>query len=254
MFEPWWEIPLLLAAGVLGGFINTVAGGASLVALPAMVAVGLPGTVANASNNLATTLAALSAAVGYARRGFAQNRLLAWLFPAAVAGAAVGAGIVVVLPEQVFRRVVAVLMLVALGLVLRKPGAPPPKSHPTDAGFSTRRGVLGAFVFFFLGIYGGFFGGGLGLVVLPLLVLMFDLDFVTANAVKSGLGFGMNAMALAVFTYGGLVAWVEGAILAVGMVAGSAIGVRLAVAKGALWIRGLLVAIAVPAAVYFWLG
>ena len=234
----------VVLAGLAGGFVNTVAGGASLIGLPVLVWLGLPATVANATNNVATTAQSIAAAVGYARRGFGAPRAtLILLLPGAV-GAAVGASVVVALPEAVFRRVVALFMVAALVVVLRPPPAP--------RGPRTVRRVLTAVAVGLLGVYGGFFGGGVGLVLLPLVATGLALDYVTANGVKSAVAAAMNATAFVVFVASGLVAWRVAVVFVVAMVLGAQMGVRMAVRRGSRWVRGVLVVVTIAAVPYFW--
>lgn len=252
-----WQDALLVLAGVAAGFVNAVAGGASLISFPVLVAFGLPPTIANATNNVATTVQSLSAWVGYTRRGFHATPVLLALLPSVLLGAWLGASLVVDLDQGAFSRIVGGLMLVALGLIWLAPRGASDEPSPQRAARSQRvpgtplQWALGVLWFVALGVYGGFFGGGLGLVVLPSLALVFGLDLVRANSVKSGLGLAMNATAFVVFWRAGLVEWRPAAILTVGMVAGSQLGVRWAVRVSPRALRLALTAITVVAAAHF---
>lgn len=239
----------LAAAGVLGGFVNTVAGGASLICMPVVAWLGLPANAANATNNLATTAQSLFSAVSFGRHGFRDNRLVALLALPALLGAILGSWLVVELSERAFSRIVGLLMLGTLFLVLRRPR---PKPRPPGQRVVPRgRAAAGLLIFGALGVYGGFFGGGLGLVMLPTLVLLFDLDLVTGNGVKTALSFVMNLTAAVVFVAHGLVHLPYALPLTAGMLVGARIGVKMSIRGGDAWIRRLLIVVTVVAAAWF---
>ncbi|GMV41956.1 MAG: hypothetical protein AMXMBFR64_36720 [Myxococcales bacterium] len=238
----------LAVVGVAGGFINTVAGGASLLCMPVLAWLGLPANAANATNNLATTAQSLFSAASFARRGFRDLRLVAILALPAVAGAVLGSWFVVELPERAFSRIVGLLMLGTLVLVLKKPR---PKGRTERPPLRRGAAVGGVALFGVLGIYGGFFGGGLGLMMLPLLVLLFDLDLVTGNSVKTALSFVMNLTATFVFVAHGLVHLAYAIPLTAGMLVGARLGVTMSIAGGDAWIRRFLVVITLVAAAWF---
>ena len=241
----------LAVVGVLGGFINTVAGGASLLCMPVLAWLGLPPTAANATNNIATTAQSLFSAASFAKHGFRDHRLVAILALPALIGALLGSWLVVELSQVAFSRIVGLLMLGTLALVLRRPR--PKARTPGGERPPLRRGraLAGVGIFTVLGVYGGFFGGGLGLVMLPTLVLLFDLDLVTGNSVKTALSFIMNLTAAFVFVAHGLVHVAYAIPLTAGMLVGARLGVKMSIKGGDAWIRRLLVVVTVIAAAYF---
>ncbi len=244
-----WSWVILFAAGVAGGFANAVAGGASLLCMPALVFFGLPVDAAIATNKLATTAQSVYTAARYGQKGFFNKRV--WMFCAgpALFGAAFGAYLLVSLAEfkEVLHGVVIAVLLVALALILFvKRDAPAPEETPLPP----RTSPWGALLVGVIGVYGGFFGGGVGLVLAPLLYTVFRLDYVSANGVKAGLGAVMNVTALSIFVWSGLVLWLEGACLVAGMLVGANIGVNTAVERGEAWVRGALVLATVATVVY----
>lgn len=241
----------LAAAGVLGGFINTVAGGASLICMPVVAWLGLPANAANATNNLATTAQSLFSAASFAKHGFRDNRLVALLAIPALLGAVVGSWLVVEMSARTFSRVVGLLMLGTLVLVLRRPRPKARAAGGDRPPIPRGRAIAGVGLFALLGVYGGFFGGGLGLVMLPTLVLLFDLDLVTGNGVKTALSFVMNLTAAVVFVVHGLVHLAYAAPLTAGMLVGARLGVKMSIRGGDAWIRPLLVVVTVIAAAWF---
>jgi uncharacterized membrane protein YfcA len=219
--------------------------------MPVLAWLGLPATMANATNNLATTAQSLFSSASFARHGFRDNRLLAILAAPALLGAILGSWLVTAMSDRLFSRIVGVLMLFTLVIVLRKRQRPGTPARERRAQLGAARTLGGVLLFAALGVYGGFFGGGIGLVMLPLLVLIYDLDFVTGNSVKTGLSFVMNVTAAVVFAAHGLIHLVYAAPLTAGMLLGAQVGVRMSIRGGDRWIRALLVVITVIAAAYF---
>ncbi len=249
------QLAALFLAGGLGGFLNAVAGGASLVVFPILVLIGLAPKEANATNNLATTLVAIQSYLDYRRRGVLDDGHTLKLTIPVLLGAGLGAFSVVSLSREVFARLVGFLLLASLAIVLHKPTphAPePPVENRGRLSIARRhQAVLGFLLFLGLGIYGGFFGGGIGMLMLPLISSLFGLDLVAANRVKTGLVALMNLSACAVFLYHDMVNFSAAAVVYGGMMIGSIVGVRTAVRKGERFLRPLLVGVTALASAYF---
>lgn len=243
------EYMLLIVVGLVGGFLNTVAGGASLLTLPVLIFLGIPPTQANATNNVATTAQSLLAAIRHAERGYTDWWLVARLSLPAVLGGAVGALIVVSMTDAVFRQVIAVVMVGALLVVAR------PRVSPGVGGglgkFSLAAGLLGVAL---LAVYGGFFGGGVGLLLLPLIAGLFGRDLLTANGVKCALTFAMNVTAAGIFLWNDMIHWLPAGVLTAAMLVGAWIGVDAAIERGEAWIRRVLVVVTLSAAGWLALG
>lgn len=228
----------LLLVGVAGGFANSVAGGASLMSMPALLMCGLPLQAALATNKLATTGQSIFTAFRYRQGGYFS--LKTWTSAAlpALLGASLGALIVLELPQWVLQLVVGVVLCLALGLTLFAPRVKEGEVVETGRKYSmgTSWVAMGG-----IGVYGGFFGGGVGLVLVPVLNRFYGLDFLRANGVKSGLAAVMNFTALAIFLVGGGVEFAYGGILLLGMLLGAYFGVNVAINKGEKWVRVALV-------------
>lgn len=240
------ELGLLLLVGFMGGFLNTVAGGASLMTVPLLIYLGLPPTHASATNNLATTCQSLLAAIRHAQRGYGDRALVLRLGVPAVIGGAVGALVVVSMSDDAFRQVIAAVMVLALFVVAR----------PRSTGEVPRvpRGPLlllaGGGGVGVLAIYGGFFGGGVGLLLLPLIVAVSGRDLLVANGVKTALVFAMNVTATAVFLWHDMIHWVPASVLTGAMLVGAWVGVDVAIERGETWIRRVLVVVTCLAAAW----
>ena len=214
------------AAGLAAGAINTIVGSGSLITFPTLLAVGYPAVLANVSNTIGLVPGSVSGAVGYRRELAGQRARIFALLPAAVAGAVVGAALLLVAPGA-FRDVVPVLILVAVALVLIGPSV---SRRRAEAGrIAEHPGPLLHSGVFLTSIYGGYFGAAQGVIFLALLGLTLDDDLQRLNGVKNVIAAVVNGVAAVYFIAAHDVAWIAVLILVVA----STIGGQL----GALWGR-----------------
>jgi hypothetical protein len=228
------DIVLLVAGGLAAGVVNTLAGGGSLLTVPLLVLAGVPGNVANGSNRIGILASNASATAAFRRLGVSGlSRTLPVLVPVAV-GSLVGALLVARLADETFERAFGVLMVPLLLLSLR-----PPVSKPAE-----RRVWSGPFtvlVFLAIGLYGGAFQAGIGLLLMVALSRS-GMDPVVANSVKVVVIMVVTVTALPLFIAGGRVAWGPAMVLAAGFAVGGVLGARLTVTRGASLIRPVMVA------------
>jgi uncharacterized membrane protein YfcA len=236
----WGLYPLLVGAGFVAGFVNTLAGSGSAVTLPLLIFMGLPASVANGTNRVAIVLQTVAAVSGFRQRGVLDRRGALVLSLPAVLGSVIGAQVSLGLDEQLLRRCIGSLMLVLLVVILLRPGRWLRGTLERMSGMPTAKQLL---LFLAIGFYGGFIQVGVGIWLLVGLVLGLGYDLVRANAVKVAIVFCLTLAALAVFVLNGQVQWREGLILAVGNVLGAWAGTRFAVEGGAIWVRRVLIAI-----------
>jgi len=233
---------LLIAAGFVAGFINTLAGSGSAVTLPALIFLGLPASVANGTNRVAIVLQNVTALASFRRDRMLDTRGALWLAAPAVLGSLVGAQVSLGLDEQWMRRVIGVVMLIMLPLILVRPER---WLHGTLRQMSGRPGLKHMLVFFAIGVYAGFIQVGVGIFLLVGLVLDLGYDLVRANAVKVVVILASTLVALLVFAANARVQWREGLVLAIGSSLGAWTGAHFAVERGAVWVRRLLIVIVV---------
>lgn len=242
----WYIYPLVIAAGFAAGFINTLAGSGSLITLPLLIFLGLPANVANGTNRVAILLQNV---IGVGRFNYLKvldlRRGLLLAIPAIV-GAVIGARIAVSIDEQTMRRVIGILMIVMLALLIVRPKRWL-QGRPEMLG--KKPGWLQVLSFFAVGIYGGFIQAGVGLFLLAALVLGAGYDLVKANAVKLLIVLCFTIFALVIFIINNQVVWSVGLILAVGNMGGAWVATRMAVEKGAAFVRLLLIAVVIVSAV-----
>lgn len=238
------------AAGFVGGLMNGIAGGGTLATFPSLLALGLDAKIANATSTVALWPASLAGAWGH-RAHLDGTRAALWrLGLPSVAGGAVGAALLLFTPTPVFVRLVPWLILFATALFAGQEGVVRflrtgrevghPAMEPSTAWWS------GAMAFQFLvGVYGGYFGAGAGILMLAALGLLGFADIHRANGVKNILGLCVNAMAVLVFVACGLVSWPHVASVALGGVVGASVSALVARRLGRRFVRGVVVAIGI---------
>jgi uncharacterized membrane protein YfcA len=217
------EFLWLVAAGAIAGVMNAIAGGGTFVTLPALIAAGVPPVAANASSTVALVPASLSSAWAY-RRGLQPIGpvSLQTLLGASVAGGLVGALLLLGTPDRVFEKVLPWLLLVAAVMILFGPAL---RRRMVARGLhiGARATLLGQFA---VAIYGGYFGGALGLITMALWTLLSDLDFQAVAPARVLSVSVTNAAAVVCFIFAGAVSWPQTIAVLAGGVAGGFLGAK----------------------------
>lgn len=218
-----WEIALLAIGGIVGGFCNAIAGGGTFFTFPALLAVGLPPVVAGATS-------AVSIWPGHAASLIGEGRVLReelGRHPGRVAifalASAAGAGLLLFSGDAVFRALIPWLLLFATGLFALGPALNrwlARRGTRVSAGLS---GVGEGLVAF----YGGYFGAGLGVMLLALLTITGGGELARLNAVKNGLATLSTSIAVVIFAASGAVAWGPAALVFLGAIVGGMLGGRM---------------------------
>jgi uncharacterized protein len=222
------EAAVLAFAAVVAGAINAVAGGGSLISFPVAVAIGLSPLVANATNAVALTPGSVASAFAY-RREIGQDRAITRLFlPVAAAGAVAGSVLLLATPQSLFDAIVPLLVLFATGILLAQNlrGA---KLTPASAEWRVpQRPLVALLLQFLVGVYGGYFGAGMGIMMLAILTWMGGVDIHRMNGVKCVLGAVINAIAGVLFVVAGAIDYPAAAVMAAGAIAGGFVGAGVA--------------------------
>ncbi len=228
--QDWLWPAVLVAAGLVAGFVNTLAGGGSILTLPLLMLAGLPPHVANGTNRVAVFLQSLAGTTDFNRHGLVHRGAVVGLLVPTLLGALLGAVTAAYLPGELLEPVLLLAMAgVAITLLVRPEIlAPRPGGAPRDV----RDAPLALPALFAIGFYGGFAQAGVGLLLLSVLGGLLRYDLVRANALKLLVITAFTGLALVVFVVAGQVWWVPGLALSVGMVAGSRLGVRFALQAG----------------------
>ncbi|MCB4858381.1 TSUP family transporter [Sphingobium sp. PNB] len=228
-------IAFLMAAALMAGCIDAMAGGGGLIALPALLAAGIPPVPAVATNKLQSSLGTFGACVAYARAGHMDLKAYRWPIFAAFAGSVGGAWLV----QRVDPSILAGLMPVLL-IALAAYFTFSPKMSEIDR--HQRIGmVLLSLLIGVIGFYDGFFGPGAGAFYTSIFIALGGLGLVRATAQTKAANFASNLAGLLTMIAGGHVIWIVGLAMAVGSIAGGQIGSRLAMRFGSRLIRPLLI-------------
>jgi len=243
-----WHYLLLAVLGVIAGTLNVLAGGGSLLTLPAMVFLGLDGAVANGTNRVAILAQNVTAVGGFRSLGFSDMKLSFSLALAALPGGICGALLGTMVRGELFNRVLgAVLIGVLLFMTLqrfqevRKGSGDKGETEKTESGGPSRRQlILGHLAMVAVGFYGGFIQAGVGFLLMAALHRVLGLDLVRVNMHKVFIVGFFTSAALIIFAARGQVLWIPGLALAVGNSIGGWLGSQLSVLKGENWIRNAL--------------
>jgi uncharacterized membrane protein YfcA len=197
------DILLILAAAFCAGVLNTIAGGGTFLTFPALVFIGVPPVMANATSAVAVLPGYLGGAIGFREELMRfDKRQLMKLVGITFAGGLIGALLLLVSSNKTFSIVVPFLLLAATMAFLFGD-----RVRAWAARKSRAVTPFGAGGLFLVSLYGGYFNGGLGIVLLALFALWGMVDLHEMNGLKTGLSFALSAMSVAVFAAGGLVTW-----------------------------------------------
>ena len=224
------EIILVVLAAVAAGAVNALAGGGTLITFPTLVSlVGLPAVAANVTNTVALVpgyFGATLAQIGEIRE---QKKRLWWVLPAGVIGGLCGGLLLLNTGEKVFRTLVPFLILLASGLLaIQDPVRSWIQRRAARHGAKPVSEAWAALPVGVAGVYGGYFGAGLSVIVLAVLGLTLDDNLTRLNALKQAISFSVNIAAAVLFVFSGQVVWSVALVMAVGALAGGALGGRLA--------------------------
>ncbi len=240
----------LAAAAFAAGAINAVAGGGSLVSFPALLAAGYPSKAANVTNTVALWPGYVGGSIGYRGELRRQRRRIALLTAPAVLGSLVGSAVLLGTPDSTFDAIVPFLILFACGVMaFQGPlsrlarAASRREAHPPSVTPAL------AVTVFILAVYGAYFGGGLGIIMLATLAVLLPDDLQHSNALKGLLSALINVVAVAYFALFGPVAWQAVIVMAFGALAGGYLGVGIARRLGAFWLRVAVISYGVTAAI-----
>jgi uncharacterized protein len=238
---------LLIAAGCIAGFMNSIAGGGTLVTFPSLVFVGLPSIVANATSTIALLPAAVASAAGYRRKITTVSRWLRLFGPVSLLGGLLGGILLVQTPARVFDWLVPFLILFATILFMAHGSFTSFFGHRAASVHGkgpSRKWIIGAVIFqFAVAVYGGYFGAGIGILMLASLGMLGFEDVHEMNALKVMMGFLINVIAATYFIGSGLVYWPAAGIMVLGTILGGYFGAHFAQRVPQGRVRGMITAI-----------
>ncbi len=228
----------LFAAGAAAGFINTMAGGGSLLTLPALLLLGLSPHLANGTNRLAVVTQSLSGALMFHREGKLHTGAVLPIAAPTIVGALAGAVAAAIAPEELLKPVLLGTMVLMALLMLVKPNlVSAPEDGEPRSPWRHPPSLIGLFL---AGVYGGFVQAGVGFVLLGVLSGLMRYDAVRANALKLVCTLFFGIAALGVFIAANQIVWIPAAVLAAGTVLGSQLGVRFAIKANPKVLRAII--------------
>ena len=255
----------LFIAALIGGALNAVAGGGSFIGVPALLSAGIAPVAANATTTLAMWPGSLSSAVAYRREIVRARHWLVTLGAASLVGGLVGGWLLIRTTDQRFLQLLPWLMLAAAvtftigGRVadrLQRGGrqsAPtqPASPHPAPSAPRTPAPVWILLFQFVIAIYGGYFGGGMGIMMLAAFSVAGMADIHEMNGIKTLLAVAINGVALVEFIADGAIAWAPGLIMVAGAIVGGYFGASFARRIETRAVRAIVIVIAWTMTLYF---
>jgi uncharacterized membrane protein YfcA len=243
----------LFFAGAVGGAINAVAGGGSFVAFPALLFTGVPPVPANATNTLALWVGTTASGGAYRQKLDIPRRVMIPLIVTSVIGGVAGAVLLIKTPAQTFLKVLPWLMLGATLLFAfgkRLTG----RISAGMSGETTTGSTVGATIFeLAVALYGGYFGGGMGILNLAMLSALGMTDIHAMNKLKVILGSIINGVAAIAFVVTGFILWPQAGVMTVGAIVGGYGAAHYAQKLPQSWIRVLVIAVGTLMTIYFFM-
>ena len=220
-------VSLLLAVGVCAGFINTLAGGGSMLTLPVLMLMGMPADMANGTNRLAVVVQALTGVHGFNKHGYLETNDLYPIMKPMLVGALMGALAVSYMPPGILKPVLLISMMVMSVVMMFSSTAvfPGLDEKPKRMG-NLRWGRLGIFL---CGVYGGAIQGGVGFVLILFFSGALRYSLLQANAWKMLCTLGFSIISLIIFIMREQVVWLPGAILSAATVVGVLLSLKFAI-------------------------
>ncbi len=244
-----FEYLLLIPIGFIAGFLNTVAGGGTLLTLPTLLFLGLPAPIANGTNRIAILIQTLTAVRGFKSKGVSMYPFSMYLGISAFFGAIIGAKLAIGVDGVLFNRILAIIMIGVLISILL--------NHKKDFSAKIEKTtgkhlVYAVIIFFFLGIYGGFINAGIGFLMLMILPYVNGLTLLKSNVTKVFVVATYSVAAVVVFALENKINYTLAIILTLGNASGAWVGSRWSVKKDDKVIKWFLIITVSSLALKLW--
>lgn len=231
------QLAVLSATGVLAGFINVVAGGGSLLTLPLMIFLGLPPVVANGTNRIGIIAQNIVAVSNFSRKGVFVFPFSLYAGGIAVLGSITGSLLAVKMDDQLFNRILSVVMVLTGAAILFSNK----KTVSNIAIPEVKNKAVSLIFFLFIGIYGGFIHVGIGFLMILILSRINHLSLKYANSIKVFVALLFSISSIIVFILNDAVNWNIGLVLAIGTSLGGYLGSHFTMKKSEKWIKYILI-------------
>ena len=239
----FWQEAIIFAAAFMAGMVNSVAGGGTLISFPTLVWLGRNPIIANTTNAVALWPGSLAGMIGFRRELAGSRRWILLLSAPSLVGGVLGAYLLLHTSSRTFSIIVpylillATLLLAAQELIMRR-------LRPVNGGHKSHAWWASAVTFQLLvGIYGGYFGAGIGILMLAALGLLGLTDIHQMNGLKNFFALYINGIAAVYFVWSGTVIWVDALLMAVGAIVGGYSGAGLARKLGRRFVRYAVIGI-----------
>jgi uncharacterized protein len=240
---------LLFFAALLGGTLNAVAGGGSFIAFPTLLFTGVPAVPANATNTVALWTGLTFSGGAFRHHLKVQRRVLWSLVGVSLTGGVFGALLLLRTPGQTFLKILPWLMLFAVLLFIFGPKL---TRNVRVVQAPTGKAIVAASFFQFLvAIYGGYFGGGMGFVILAMLTAFGMADIHEMNAFKIVLSSATNGIAVVIFIVRHAVYWPQALVMIIGAALGGYFGAHYSLRLPRIWVRWFVIAVGLGMTTYF---
>ncbi len=225
-------IPILLfLAGISAGFINTLAGGGSLIVLPVMLLAGFDSITAMSTNRVAILFQNGTGSYNFHKQEILKIKNYLPIVFASIGGAIFGSFFVINTKPEIFDKILGIVLLLILILMLK------PKKKIESSEYKKLPFWLELTIFFIVGFYGGYIQAGIGFILLGSLNFIEKFDLVKANAIKVFIVFCYTIPVVLIFAFSGKIIWKYSLLLASGNIIGAYLGVKIAVKKGNSFVR-----------------
>lgn len=243
------DLFLLVVVGFAAGFINTIAGGGSLLTLPVLIFMGLPPSVANGTNRIGIVIQMIAGSAGFKSKGITTFPFSIYMGISALVGSLIGAQIAVDIKGETFNKVLSFVMIAVVLIIAFKPKL---KTKELIERTTGKHLWISFVAFFIFGIYGGFINAGLGFILILFMHYFNRMSLVKSNATKAVIIIIYMSAALIVFILNDKVDWKMGLIMAIGTSLGGWFASRFSVEKGDGFIKIFLVVVVSFMAIKLW--
>lgn len=249
----FWQVILVLGVGFIAGIINVMAGGGSLLTMPLLIFIGLDPTMANGTNRVAILFQNATAIGGFKSKGLSAGKFGLVLGVAALFGSIIGSKIALEIPDGLFNKILAIVMVLVVVMTLLNPSLKAKDDEAFVLRLGTKHKILAVIALFFTGIYGGFIQAGTGLFIMAALSFINRYTLLQANVAKATIMFIYTLSAILIFAWSGQVNLIFGLTLAISMSFGAWWASRWSTGGGQEYIKWFMIVSVLVMAVALWL-
>ncbi len=248
------DLVIVCFAAVAAGFINAIAGGGTLVTFPVLTAIGMPAVAANVTNTIGLCSGILGGVYAQRHDFESQKKRLFKILPVSIVGGIAGALILLNTNESSFRTIIPYLILLATIILALQVPVRNWVALRTSMAHSGRLNAAAMYLFIFLAaIYGGYFGAGLGVILMAILGLVINESLTKLNVLKQAISFSVNIAASVYFLFSGKVDWLIAGVIAIGAISGGYIGGKLAGKINPTFLRTIVIVIGLAVSLYYFI-